>query len=123
MINIIKNYIIASILLVAIDSIYLKIISKFFNSQIKSIQGTNIKIDISAAILCYFILSFGLFYFIIIKNASLFDSFLLGVLVYGVYEATNKALFTNWKWETLLIDGIWGGILFLLTTFLYRKLV
>ena len=123
MINIIKNYIIASILIVGIDSIYLKIISKFFNSQIKSIQGTNIKIDIVAAILCYFILSLGLFYFIIIKKASLFDSFLLGVLVYGVYEATNKALFNNWKWETLLIDGIWGGILFLLTTFLYRKLV
>ena len=40
-----------------------------------------------------------------------------------VYETTNKAIFNKWTWSTVLIDGLWGGILFGLTTFLTYRLV
>ena len=39
-----------------------------------------------------------------------------------VYETTNKAIIKNWTWKTVMIDGIWGGILFSLTTFLTYKI-
>ena len=35
-----------------------------------------------------------------------------------VYETTNKAILKDWSWKTVMIDGIWGGILFALTTYL-----
>ena len=36
-------------------------------------------------------------------------------------QVFNKALFKNWTWITVLIDGIWGGLLFLLTTLISYK--
>jgi uncharacterized membrane protein len=36
-----------------------------------------------------------------------------------VYESTNYAILKDWKIQTLLMDGLWGGILFGLTTYIY----
>jgi len=109
---------ISAILLVTIDSIYLHFIKDYFANQIKVIQGSSVKINYLAAIICYIFLIFGLNYFIIKRNRSVQDAFLLGLVIYGVYETTSKALFNNWSWVTVLIDTIWGGILFALTTYI-----
>lgn len=109
---------VSAILLVTIDSIYLHFIKDYFANQIKVIQGSPVKINYLAAIICYIFLIFGLNYFIIKRNRSVQDAFLLGLVIYGVYETTSKALFNNWSWVTVLIDTIWGGILFALTTYI-----
>jgi uncharacterized membrane protein len=44
------------------------------------------------------------------------DAFFLGILIYGVYESTTYAILKQWKLKTLIIDTLWGGILFALTT-------
>ena len=49
------------------------------------------------------------------------DAFFLGILIYGVFDLTNKAVFTNYKWPIAVQDMIWGGILFYTTTFLFYK--
>jgi uncharacterized membrane protein len=38
-----------------------------------------------------------------------------------VYELTNMAIIKKWNYTTVLLDGVWGGILFALTTFVYIK--
>jgi hypothetical protein len=76
--------------------------------------------------LCYIFLIFALNYFIIQPKRSVNDAFFLGILIYGVYETTNYALFTKWSFLTVVIDTLWGGTLFALTTFIInqiRKLV
>ena len=78
-------------------------------------------LDLTSALFCYLFLSFGLYYFIIKSNKSLIDAFLLGLVIYGVFDTTNKALFSKWKWNTVLFDTLWGGVLFLLTTYIYTK--
>ena len=78
--------------------------------------------DITAAIICYLFLFIILYYFIISKNKSLREAFLLGFLVYGVYELTTKALLKNWRWSTVFVDTTWGGVLFLLTTLITYRL-
>ena len=50
------------------------------------------------------------------------DAFILGILIYGVFELTNKGIFKNWNWMMVLYDGLWGGILFSITTMLVYKL-
>mgnify|MGYP001228872730 CR=1 FL=1 len=57
------------------------------------------------------LLVFGLYYFIISQNKKVFDAFLLGLVIYGVYESTNYALLKDWNFSTLVIDTLWGGIL------------
>ena len=64
----------------------------------------------------------GINYFIIKEGKSVFDAFLLGLVIYMVYDATNLALLKNWKLSTLVIDGLWGGILFAITTYIVYKL-
>ena len=115
-----KKLLISAIVFVFIDSIYLNLIKDYFNNQIKLVQGTPIKINYLAAIICYIFLIFGINYFIINPNRSIQDAFLLGVVIYGVFETTNMALFSKWSWLTVLIDTLWGGILFALTTFIIK---
>ena len=110
------------VIFVLIDSLYLKLVSSVFNKQIKLIQGTKIKLDIPSTILCYLFLTLGFYYFLINKKSNKLDAFLLGLFIYGVYETTNKAILKDWKWETVILDTIWGGILFLLVKTIYEKI-
>lgn len=113
----------AGFFLIIIDSIYLYFVSNYFSNQIRIIQFAPMKINILATILCYLILAFSINYFIIIPRKSLFDAFLLGISIYGVYELTNKALFSKWSWFTVFIDTLWGGILFALTAYITLRLI
>ena len=54
------EYLIASILLVLIDSIYLNLIKSFFDRQVKKIQGKIISLNLTAAFLAYIFLVFGI---------------------------------------------------------------
>ena len=122
----IKDILIISIVMFALDCIYLYSISDYFNNQIKLIQGSNLKMRYLGGIICYPFLILGLYYFII-RNRKKYknnkdmikDSAILGWVIYLVYESTNYAILKDWKIETLLTDGLWGGILFGLTTYIY----
>ena len=113
---------VTGIIMLLIDLPYLMIIKDYFNKLIKDIQGTTIELDIFASLLCYLIMSIGLWYFILRENREITDAFLLGIVIYGVYEATSKALLKKWKWSAVILDTLWGGILFSLTTYVYRQI-
>ena len=95
---------IAAILVVAIDSIYLNAIKGYFGKQIQDVQKTPMKLDMSATVLAYVFIVFAINYFIIHRRASVSDAFLLGLVIYGIYEFTNKALLTRWTYNTVIID-------------------
>jgi uncharacterized membrane protein len=120
MINNPLNLLVSSFILLSIDSVYLYFIKDYFSKQIQIIQGSPVTINYLATAMSYLVVLFGLYYFIIQPKRSLLDAFLLGFVIYGVYETTSKALFSKWSWLTVLIDSLWGGILFLLTTYIFR---
>jgi uncharacterized membrane protein len=110
-------FLISAILFVSIDSIYLSFIKDYFNQQVKIIQGHHIRFNMTAAIITYIFLIYGLDYFIISKKKSVLNAFIFGLVMYGVYEFTNLTIFSDWHWKTAFIDTLWGGILFSTTTF------
>jgi len=116
------DYLLTGVIFVILDGVYLNLIQKYFNKQIKSIQGTDIKINYTAAAITYIFLIFGLNYFIIQKHKSIKEAALLGLVIYAVYEFTNLSLFTNWSVLTVLIDTTWGAVLFALTTAIVYKI-
>lgn len=118
-----KEILTAGVIMLALDFIYLGYFKNYFQSVFKNIQGEKINLRITGAIICYVIMLIGLNYFIISKKASLKDAFFLGFLVYLVYDSTNYATFTKWPFKMLIVDSIWGGILFTLTTFGTYKLL
>ena len=113
---------ISAIVLIAIDFVYLNIIKDFFQKQIINVQGSSVQINYLGVAICYIFLVTGLNYFIIKPNKSVNDAFLLGLIIYGVYETTNYALFKNWSIITVIIDTLWGGILFASTTYIVNML-
>jgi uncharacterized membrane protein len=114
------NYIflISAIVFVSLDYFYLSLIKDYFEKQVVAVQGTPLKLNLLGAIICYIFLIFGINYFIIKPKRSIQDAFLLGLVIYAVFETTNLALFSKWSWLTVIIDSLWGGILFALTAWI-----
>jgi len=113
---------ISAIVFITIDFIYLNIMKDYFDKQIKNIQGTKIEMNFLGAALCYIFLIYGLNYFIIKPRKSVSEAFLLGLVIYGVFETTNYALFKNWSIITVIMDTLWGGLLFASTTYIVNLL-
>ena len=93
-----------------------------FMIQISKVQGTKFTPSfdkIFPAIACYLSLLCLFYFFVLDNNQSFIEkmwrAFLLGFLVYAVFETTNKTIFDNWSLMTVIIDTLWGGILFCLT--------
>ena len=112
----------SAIIFISLDFIYLQSIKNYFQKQVQSVQGSAMQVNYLGAALCYVFLIVGINYFIIKPNRSVTDAFLLGLVIYGVYETTNYALFKNWSIITVIIDTLWGGILFALTTYIVSLL-
>lgn len=114
---------IPGLILILLDFIYISTVSlPLFEKQIIGIQKTAMKPKTAGVIVSYIILILGLYYFIIRNHLPVKDAFLLGIFVYGVYETTSYSLFKKWKLKTVMIDTLWGGILFALTTFITYRL-
>ena len=112
----------SAVILLIVDFTYLHVISRYFSNQIQRVQGSAMSINYLGAALCYVFLIIGLNYFIIKPRRSVSDAFLLGLVIYGVYETTNYALLKNWSIITVIIDTLWGGALFAITTHIVNML-
>ena len=94
--------------LLILDSIYLSIFGPTFRAMIENIQGSELKINYIATALCYLTLLFAFYYFIHNSTKPRFnkiiDSFVLGLVIYSVYETTSHALVSKWDSKIALID-------------------
>ena len=118
--NIVKSFVILFIL----DMLYINLfIKEPFNRMIMDIQGSNINLNMRSAALCYLVLFYSFYYFILSKkfkskNEMIKDAFILGFCIYAVYDLTNHATIKNWSSYVVIVDSLWGGTLFALTAYL-----
>jgi uncharacterized membrane protein len=117
--QIMSDIVLLAVIFMAVDLAFLRILIPFWNNQLIKVQGSPLSMNYLAAGLAYLTLTIGLYYFIIRNRKRIIEAMLLGWFVYFVYELTNKAIITNWNWTTVIVDGLWGGISFGLTTWLY----
>jgi uncharacterized membrane protein len=111
---------ITGIILISLDYIYILFNRQSLELQVVSIQRVAMSVNMTGVFLCYLLLTFGVYYFVVREHKSTTDAFLMGVFVYGVYEATNYSVFKKWKEELAIMDTIWGGALFALTNSLVK---
>jgi uncharacterized membrane protein len=112
LVRILQKVIAIAIIMLLIDGVYLTLAKGHFAKVVRSIQKTEMNVDIWGAILSYTALIVGFYWFIASRNASLLDAMMLGWVIYFVFDGTNRAMFKNYGWDTVLLDGIWGGLLF-----------
>lgn len=112
-----NSFIVSSLLLVLIDSIYLYFVGKHvFDKTVAAIQNSALVVNIAPAIFTYILMAILLNYFIISVNKSAFDAFILGFCTYGIYDFTNMAIFKKYNLKTAISDTLWGAILFFSVT-------
>lgn len=117
-----RQFFIASIIIIVVDYFALQLfLAPLFKEFIPNIQNKPMKFKLIPAIIAYFFIAFAFYYFIIANNASILDAFLLGLSIYGIYEATNMAILDNWPIKALIADTLWGGSLFAISTFIFRS--
>jgi uncharacterized membrane protein len=108
----------SAVILLSLDFIYLNLTKSVFQTQVFKIQHGVMNVKLIPAILCYFFLVIGLNYFILQSHRTILEAFLLGFIIYGVFDSTNLAIFKNYEWNVAIMDTVWGGILFALTTWI-----
>jgi uncharacterized membrane protein len=112
-----NSFIISSVLLVLVDSVYLYFIGKpVFDKTVAAIQNSALVVNIAPAIFTYILMAILLNYFIISVNKSPFDAFILGFCAYGIFDFTNMAVFKKYNLRTAITDTLWGAILFFTVT-------
>lgn len=119
----VKRLIVASVILLALDFSYIMATKKIFEDQIINIQRVIMTVKPVGAIACYIFLIFGLYYFILQNKRPATDAALLGLVIYGVYETTNYAILKKWSPFVVVIDTLWGSMLFGLTTYFTYMIV
>lgn len=102
--------------LLVIDAFYLGFTRGIWDLQVASVQRVSMQPRILGAVVCYLLMTGGLWYFILRDRRTVGEAMLLGFVIYGVFDSTNYAIFKKWKWQNALMDTIWGGILFGITT-------
>lgn len=115
-----------SVVMLLLDFIYLSLIKNSFGNMVTSIQKSKMELNINFAIVVYFILIFGLYYFVIkdrsdvnkTKGELAKRAGILGFVIYGTFDFTNLAVFSNYELFLGILDTFWGAILFSLTTYI-----
>jgi uncharacterized membrane protein len=113
-----NKIILIGIILLCLDYLYLSMVKDNYQKMMINIQGSKMKVKLVSAAICYILMTFALYYFIIKENKSIFDAFLLGVVIYGIYDSTNYATINNWSPKLAIIDTLWGGVLYSTTTYI-----
>ena len=88
-----------------------------FRPMIERVQKEPMVVNPYYVIISYIIL-ITLVTIIIPKCSSIEEAFLIGFLVYAVYDSTNFATLKNWDFSIALVDSLWGGVLFALTYYI-----
>ena len=109
-------------IIIFLDSIYLTLIGPTFSKMVLGIQKSPLKLNIGAAAFTYLLVIFQLYYFIIKRNGSLLDAFLLGLTTYGIFDFTSISVLKGYSSKIGIIDMLWGGILYTITTYILKKI-
>jgi uncharacterized membrane protein len=109
--------------LVLLDIIYIYNTKKPLFKMIKEIQNGDPNIRKVPLVLTYLVMAAGLYYFIIKVRKKVEDAFILGTLVYGIYNLTNYTIFNKWDTTVMMMDTFWGGVLFGLTSHIIYRLI
>ena len=90
-----------------------------------NIQQKPMTIQIQYAFMAYILLLFSIVYICIplSKQYSSWYAFsIVGLCMYGIYNATNAAVFSGYPLRMVVIDTLWGLVCFTLLGIFYSKI-
>jgi len=127
-----KVILLVIVLLLVFDFIWLYLNKNMYNSLVKKVQGSDIKLNFIGASLAYccsliglLVFSFPLIKYEYEKNKkqsllllSVKYGGLLGFIIFALFNTTNLAIFKNYDYKVALIDTLWGFSSYSLITYI-----
>ncbi|MDZ4677257.1 MAG: DUF2177 family protein [Oligoflexia bacterium] len=104
---------------ITLDALWFKlVVGDFFHQRLLPLidsENGSIKLKYFEAGFVYFFLTLGLLTLVATpKKATLTEALIYGAIyglvVYGVYDFTNRAVLKHWPWDFMLVDIAWGSV-------------
>lgn len=123
------NFFMLSFVYLVLDAIWISIMTPLLYKKVfENIQGSVLKPKFGYAVICYFILLLSIYY-ICIPLSSTYSKCrqwmaysLVGFTLYSIFNLTNAAVFDKYSMKMIVIDSLWGTIVFGLVGLLNSKL-
>jgi uncharacterized membrane protein len=111
-----KQYVATFAFILLLDFVWLSLQRTMYGDMVKRVQLRDMRVRLAPAVIAYALVYAGLVFLVLpplmqrnISGAALWwHAGLHGLVVYGVYNATNLAVFERYPWSVALIDTAWG---------------
>jgi uncharacterized membrane protein len=121
-----KEYLKFMAILIVIDSIWLYGNFEGHKKQFESVQKSPLQIDKVAGLLFYVVAVIAFFNFIKpysnTKEEAFKNGALMGFLLYASFDFTNKAVFSEYKWDYAIKDIAWGTFAIGLSSYIFYSI-
>jgi uncharacterized membrane protein len=113
-------------LYIVLDSFWFQFSLPSYKAAVKKIQGKDMNMKMLGSI-AWLLLSVGMVFFVLpqVHNSEKALRFgaLYGLVVYGVFNGTNYAMFDDWNLSISMIDTAWGTLVSSLVAYLANMLI
>lgn len=107
----ITDYVIILLAFMAFDYLGLSLVLGPRFQRMAQHIGFEVKINYLGIVATYLIMLIGFFSFVDLKGSP-WSAFLFGTVTHGIYELTNFSTIKGWKPEFVVLDTVWGGIVY-----------
>jgi uncharacterized membrane protein len=130
------NHLVAAVItlltMLTLDVLYITSNRVMYADQVYRIQKTAMKVDLVSAVLTYVCVSIAFFYIVVplisahpkpSYTRTAMNGCLVGFCIYAIYNLTNASTFAAYSMKTVLVDTLWGTLLFGSSAMLYHALM
>ena len=124
-----KTFVTIAILYLVVDLLWIYVMSPMlYMKALSKIQKSTIKFNKMYAILAYILLLVTIFKICIPLSKTYTKRkwlafTIVGVSIYGIYNLTNAAVFSDYSAKMIIIDTLWGGVVFSMIGLLHNKII
>ena len=125
-----KVLVLSIIFFLVLDALFIGALMKDWQSLLLRVQGEKMEVRLASAVGAYVVMVLAWVYFVyrpylVHKNIStaVRTGAMLGFVIYGVFELTNFAIIKKWNMKFVLMDTIWGSLLYGLVTYFSLSLM
>jgi uncharacterized membrane protein len=119
-----KSYLMFLVIYFIIDMFWIFGAKKIHARTVESVQNSPLKGDMIPAIMYYLLAPIAYIAIIEPYAKSNVDAVklaaIIGALMFGAFDLTNKAIFTNYPWSYVAMDMSWGIFSMSLATLICR---
>ena len=128
-------YVILIVCILVMDVIWLTINKPRYNFLVRSVQGSDISVNIGYAFITYILVLASVLYIAIplvrlqvqdTRGGLLWNSVVygggVGLCIYGIFNFTNMSIFKDYKASVAIIDTLWGTFLYTVSCFLFLRM-